>query len=99
MGRLTAFVACMIVVSLTSGNYAFGIFSGALKHTLHLTQRDLDSIGVYPYLAGLLTWTTGIERSMRFPYCSGAWLLLPGGDTHLILVGLDAPYRDVARRG
>ena len=60
MGRLLAFVAGMFVVSLTSGNYAFSVFSGALKHTLDLSQEDLDSIGVYPYLAGLFTWTGGV---------------------------------------
>ena len=50
----------MFIVSLTSGNYAFSVFSGALKHTLNLSQTDLDTIAVYPYLAGLLTWTAGI---------------------------------------
>ena len=54
LGRLGAFVAAMFIVSLTSGNYAFSVFSGALKHTLNLSQADLDTIAVYPYLAGLL---------------------------------------------
>ena len=58
--RLTALVACMFVVSLTSGNYAFSVYSGALKHTLKLTQSDLDTLGTYPYIAGLFTWIPGI---------------------------------------
>ena len=62
-GRLGAFVAAMFIVSLTSGNYAFSVFSGALKHTLNLSQTDLDTIAVYPYLAGLLTWTAGIVNA------------------------------------
>ena len=42
--RMTALVACFFVVALTSGNYAFSVYSGALKHSLTLTQDDLDSI-------------------------------------------------------
>jgi nitrate/nitrite transporter NarK len=58
--RMTALVACFFVVALTSGNYAFSVYSGALKHSLKLTQDDLDSIATYPYIAGLFTWLPGI---------------------------------------
>eukprot|EP01047_Picozoa_sp_COSAG01_P078289 COSAG01_NODE_14413_length_1456_cov_40.344141_3_plen_149_part_00 len=70
--RLLSFVSCMFIVSLTSGNYAFSFFSGALKCTLDITQAQLDSIGVYPTLAGLFTWTTGACALNLSPQTGGA---------------------------
>jgi hypothetical protein len=76
--RLLSFVACMFIVSLTSGNYAFSFFSGALKCTLDLTQAQLDSIGVYPTLAGLFTWTTG-ACALKLSRRAGQWGREGGG--------------------
>ncbi len=58
--RMIALVACFFVVALTSGNYAFSVYSGALKHSLKLTQDQTDSIATYPYIAGLFTWLPGM---------------------------------------
>ena len=49
----------MFVASLTSGQYAFAVFSGALKTTLNLTQAQLDTIATVPYLSALLGWLPG----------------------------------------
>ena len=58
--RMTALIACMFVVALTSGNYAFSVYSGALKHSLKLSQANLDTIATYPYVGGVLTWAPGL---------------------------------------
>lgn len=89
--RMMALVACFFVVALTSGNYAFSVYSGALKHSLKLTQDDTDSIATYPYVAGLFTWLPGILNDRVGPR---ATTMLGAGSMGLML----ALYWAVATR-
>ena len=54
-------VACAILASITTGGttYAFGLYGGALKKTLHLTQSQLDTISAVFFSAGLLSFIPG----------------------------------------
>ncbi len=55
---------CAFIASATTGgtSYAFGVYSSALKHNLHLSQGQLDSISTAFFVAGLFTFIPG--------YCS-----------------------------
>ena len=55
---------CAFTASATTGgtSYAFGVYSSALKHNLHLSQGQLDSISTAFFVAGLFTFIPG--------YCS-----------------------------
>ncbi len=54
-------VACAILASITTGGttYAFGLYGGALKKSLHLTQSQLDTISAIFFSAGLLSFIPG----------------------------------------
>lgn len=54
-------VACAILASITTGGttYAFGLYGGALKKSLHLTQSQLDTISAVFFSAGLLSFIPG----------------------------------------
>eukprot|EP00957_Ditylum_brightwellii_P030451 2306078-Ditylum_brightwellii.AAC.1 len=50
-----------ITAGTTGGTtYAFGLYAGALKHSLHLSQSELDTISSAFFCAGLLSWAPGI---------------------------------------
>mmetsp|Transcript_9157 Transcript_9157/g.19827 ORF Transcript_9157/g.19827 Transcript_9157/m.19827 type:complete len:652 (-) Transcript_9157:123-2078(-) len=54
-------VACAILASITTGGttYAFGLYGGALKKKLHLTQSQLDTISAVFFSAGLFSFIPG----------------------------------------
>lgn len=54
-------VACAILASITTGGttYAFGLYGGALKKRLQLTQSQLDTISAVFFSAGLLSFIPG----------------------------------------
>lgn len=54
-------VACAMLASITTGGttYAFGLYGGALKKGLHLTQSQLDTISAVFFSAGLLSFIPG----------------------------------------
>jgi hypothetical protein len=54
-------VCCAILASITTGGttYAFGLYGGALKKSLHLTQSQLDTISAVFFSAGLLSFIPG----------------------------------------
>mmetsp|Transcript_32518 Transcript_32518/g.76574 ORF Transcript_32518/g.76574 Transcript_32518/m.76574 type:complete len:677 (-) Transcript_32518:2529-4559(-) len=54
-------VACAILASITTGGttYAFGLYGGALKKRLHLTQSQLDTISAVFFSAGLFSFIPG----------------------------------------
>ena len=69
-------VACAILASITTGGttYAFGLYGGALKKRLHLTQSQLDTISAVFFSAGLLSFVPGaiVDRfGARFGICTG----------------------------
>ena len=65
-GRITSSnipsLTCAFLAALTTGGttYAFGLYGAALKHTLHLTQSQLDTIGSATFCAGLFSWVPGM---------------------------------------
>lgn len=54
-------VACAMLASITTGGttYAFGLYGGALKKELYLTQGQLDTISAVFFGAGLLSFIPG----------------------------------------
>jgi len=54
-------VCCAILAAITTGGttYAFGMYGGALKKELHLTQSQLDTISAVFFSAGLLSFIPG----------------------------------------
>lgn len=54
-------IACAILASITTGGttYAFGLYGGALKKRLHLTQGQLDTISAVFFSAGLFSFIPG----------------------------------------
>ena len=69
-------VACAILSSITTGGttYAFGLYGGALKKRLHLTQSQLDTISAVFFSAGLLSFIPGamVDRfGARNGICAG----------------------------
>lgn len=78
-------LVCAFSASATTGgtSYAFGLYSAALKHNLHLTQGQLDSISTAFFVAGLFSWIPGLcsdRFGTRFALslggCTGASSLL-----------------------
>ena len=76
---------CAFSASATTGgtSYAFGIYSSALKHNLHLSQGQLDSISTAFFVAGLFTFIPGYcsdrfgtKMAMSLGGCTGATSLL-----------------------
>jgi len=55
-------LTCAFLAALTTGGpvYAFGLYGGELKSTLHLTQSQLDTISSANFCAGLLSWIPGL---------------------------------------
>lgn len=55
-------LVCAIMASLTTGGttYAFGLYGGAMKKTLHLSQGQLDTISTAFFIAGLFSWIPGL---------------------------------------
>lgn len=55
-------LVCAFMASLTTGGttYAFGLYGGALKKTLNLTQGQLDTISTAFFVAGLFSWLPGL---------------------------------------
>ena len=55
-------LTCAFLAALTTGGttYAFGLYGAALKHNLHLTQSQLDTIGSATFCAGLFSWVPGM---------------------------------------
>jgi len=55
-------LVCALLASLSTGGntYAFGLYGGALKARLQLSQGDLDTISTCFFLAGLGGWMTGL---------------------------------------
>ena len=69
-------VSCAILASITTGGttYAFGLYGGALKKTLHLKQSQLDTISAVFFGAGLLSFIPGamVDRfGARNSICAG----------------------------
>jgi len=69
-------IACAILASMTTGGttYAFGLYGGALKKRLHLTQSQLDTISTVFFSAGLLSFIPGamVDRfGARNGICAG----------------------------
>uniref|UniRef100_A0A7R9ZER6 Nodulin-like domain-containing protein n=1 Tax=Pseudictyota dubia TaxID=2749911 RepID=A0A7R9ZER6_9STRA len=59
--NLPALTGAILAAGSTGGvTYAFGIYSNALKHTLHLTQGELDTISSASFCAGLFSWAPGM---------------------------------------
>mmetsp|Transcript_2559 Transcript_2559/g.3893 ORF Transcript_2559/g.3893 Transcript_2559/m.3893 type:complete len:642 (+) Transcript_2559:121-2046(+) len=55
-------ISCAILASVTTGgtSYAFSLYGGALKHSLHLTQAQLATISSANFLAGFFSWIPGL---------------------------------------
>lgn len=55
-------LTCAFLAALTTGGttYAFGLYGATLKHTLHLSQSQLDTISSANFCAGLLSWVPGL---------------------------------------
>jgi hypothetical protein len=76
---------CAFSAAATTGGttYAFGLYSAALKHNLHLTEGQLDSIstaffvaGLFSFLPGLCSDHCGTKFALSLGGCTGAASLL-----------------------
>eukprot|EP00566_Odontella_aurita_P023404 CAMPEP_0113578846 /NCGR_PEP_ID=MMETSP0015_2-20120614/29730_1 /TAXON_ID=2838 /ORGANISM="Odontella" /LENGTH=213 /DNA_ID=CAMNT_0000482741 /DNA_START=183 /DNA_END=820 /DNA_ORIENTATION=- /assembly_acc=CAM_ASM_000160 len=89
--NLPALTGAILAAGTTGGiTYAFGLYSNALKHTLHLTQSELDTISSAFFCAGLVSWAPGMAADKFGPRRS----LAAGGITGAIaLLGFWAVAR------
>lgn len=73
------FLVVAFLASLTTGGttYGFGIYGAALKHTLNLSQSELDTISSANFCAGLLSGLPGMCSDKFGPRCA----LTSGGIT------------------
>jgi MFS family permease len=57
---------CSFIASATTGgtSYAFGLYAATLKHNLHLSQGELDSISTSFFIAGLFSFIPGLCSDM-----------------------------------
>ena len=79
--NLPALTGAILASGTTGGiTYAFGMYSSALKHTLRLTQGQLDTVSSAFFMAGLLSWAPGMVSDRYGPRCS----LAAGGVTSAI---------------
>lgn len=78
-------LVCAFSAAATTGgtSYAFGLYSAALKHNLHLTQDELDSIstaffvaGLFSFIPGLCSDRFGTRFALSLGGCTGAASLL-----------------------
>lgn len=76
---------CAFAASATTGgtSYAFGFYAAALKHNLHLTQSQLNSISTAFFVAGMFSWIPGLfsdrfgtKFALSLGGCTGAASLL-----------------------